>query len=338
MHMSDALLSPAVAGVMWGASAAAIAVSSKKLSAEKDDAKVPLMGALGAFVFAAQMINFTIPGTGSSGHLAGAMLLSILLGPCAGFIVIVSILCVQALFFADGGLLALGSNIFNIGIIACFFAYPLVYRPLAGYSARRFRATFAIITSSIAAMCAGALCVVLQTTLSGISSLPLGPFAAVMLPIHLVIGLVEGVVTAVVIALVTKLQPDSFLSESKPERKKRRILIIGFLALAIVAGGLLSRIASGHPDGLEWSVAAVGAELSPEPNRSAALKASSWLQEKISFLPDYGLRDENAGNSATSLAGIIGGSITLILVSLSAFVIKRRARRSAAKKESREKR
>ena len=90
------------------------------------------MGMLGAFVFAAQMINFSIPGTGSSGHLGGALLLAILLGPHAAFVVVASVLTVQALFFADGGLLALGANLFNLGVLPCYLAYPLVYRPLAG--------------------------------------------------------------------------------------------------------------------------------------------------------------------------------------------------------------
>ena len=108
MHMADALLSPAVGGTMWAASALSIAYSSKKLRSEADDRKVPLMGVLGAFVFAAQMINFTIPATGSSGHLGGGLLLAILLGPHAAFLTIASVLVVQALFFADGGLLALG--------------------------------------------------------------------------------------------------------------------------------------------------------------------------------------------------------------------------------------
>ena len=117
MHMADALISPAVGGAMWAVSAAAVAWCSKKVKEDLDERKVPLMGVLGAFVFAAMMINFTIPGTGSSGHLGGGLLLAVLLGPHAAFLVIASILVVQALFFADGGLLALGCNIFNLGFI-----------------------------------------------------------------------------------------------------------------------------------------------------------------------------------------------------------------------------
>src|SRR5512134_667024 len=132
MHMADALLSPAVGGAMWAASSGTIAYCSAKVRAELDDRKAPLMGVLGAFVFAAQMINFSIPGTGSSGHLGGGLLLAILLGPHAAFLVIASVLVVQALFFADGGLLALGCNAFNLGFLPAFVAYPVLYRRIAG--------------------------------------------------------------------------------------------------------------------------------------------------------------------------------------------------------------
>src|SRR6185369_6797856 len=128
MHMADALLSPAVGGTMLVATAGTIAYCSAKVRKELDDRKVPLMGVLGAFLFAAQMINFSIPATGSSGHLGGGVLLSILLGPYAALLTIASVLVVQALFFADGGLLALGCNIFNLGVFPAFIAYPFVYR------------------------------------------------------------------------------------------------------------------------------------------------------------------------------------------------------------------
>jgi cobalt/nickel transport system permease protein len=129
MHMADALISPAVGGGMWAATGALLAYSARKVTQEIDDRKVPLMGVLGAFVFAAQMINFTIPGTGSSGHLGGGMILTVLLGPYAAFLVTASVLTVQALFFADGGLLALGCNIFNLGFFPAFIAYWATSRP-----------------------------------------------------------------------------------------------------------------------------------------------------------------------------------------------------------------
>src|SRR5512139_1766310 len=134
MHLADALLSPAVGGTVWAAAAGLTAYSAKKLRKDLDEHKVPLMGVLGAFIFAAQMINFTIPATGSSGHLGGGMILAILLGPYAAFLTMASVLTVHALFFADGGLLALGCNIWNLGFFPCFLACPLIYKPLVANS------------------------------------------------------------------------------------------------------------------------------------------------------------------------------------------------------------
>jgi cobalt/nickel transport system permease protein len=324
--MSDALLSPAVGGVMWGASAIGIAYSSSKLKKELDSEKVPLMGALGAFVFAAQMINFTIPATGSSGHLGGALLLAILLGPYAAFLVMVSVLVVQALFFADGGILALGANIFNMGFYACFLAYPLIYRPLAGQSAGTVRVFVSSIIAAVTALTLGALSVVIETTLSGISSLPFGPFAAMMIPVHIAIGIVEGVVTGVVVVVVSRAQTASSLIRSNavppsPSVRRRRV-VIGILVAAVVIGGIFSWFASSHPDGLEWSVAAVAKNTPPE-------ESASKIQGALSFLPDYGFRKADGGNGATTVAGLVGGAITLAAVLIIGVVLKRRTKKRA---------
>ena len=125
MHMADALISPAVGGAMWAATAGLTAYSAKKLKKNLDEHKVPLMGVLGAFIFAAQMINFTIPATGSSGHLGGGMILAILLGPYAAFLVMASVLTVQALFFADGGLLGPGMQHLQSRFLPLFHRLPV---------------------------------------------------------------------------------------------------------------------------------------------------------------------------------------------------------------------
>ena len=114
MHMADALVAPAVAATMYVCSGGAAGFSVKKVRLESDPKKIPVMGVMGAFVFAAQMINFTIPGTGSSGHLCGGMMLTALLGPYAAFLTMIGVLLIQCLLFADGGLLALGCNIWNM--------------------------------------------------------------------------------------------------------------------------------------------------------------------------------------------------------------------------------
>ena len=187
MHMADALISPAVGAAMWGASGVVVAYSARKVRSDLDESKIPLMGVAGAFVFAAQMVNFAIPGTGSSGHLGGALLLAILLGPEAAFLVMASILAVQALFFADGGLLALGCNIFNLGFFPAFVAYPLVYRKIVGDGPdlRAGRVFPGALLAAVVGLQLGALAVVLETTASGVSDLPFSTFLLLMQPIHL---------------------------------------------------------------------------------------------------------------------------------------------------------
>ena len=120
MHMADALVAPAVAATMYVCSGGVAGFSVKKVRLESDPKKIPVMGVMGAFVFAAQMINFTIPGTGSSGHLCGGMMLTALLGPYAAFLTMIGVLLIQCLLFADGGLLALGCNIWNMAFYGCF--------------------------------------------------------------------------------------------------------------------------------------------------------------------------------------------------------------------------
>lgn len=298
MHMADALVSPVVGGTMWAASAATVAVSSRRVQQGTDDRRVPLMGVLGAFVFAAQMINFQLPGTGSSGHLGGALLLAILLGPHAAFLVVVSILAIQALLFGDGGLLALGCNAFNMGFFPAFVAYPLVYRPLAPAGATSARRLVGAIAAAEVGLALGAFGVVFETTLSGISDLPFRPFLTAMVPIHLAIGLVEGAVTAGVLTFVLKTRPDVVDPASSPAPTTTSRLGAAFLAAALLVGGVLSWFASTKPDGLEWSIAKVTGRAAPvEPD---------------------------AARAATSLAGIGGGLATLALVSATGWALRRR--------------
>ncbi|TFG86770.1 MAG: cobalamin biosynthesis protein CbiM [Gemmatimonadales bacterium] len=333
MHMADALLSPAVGAGMWAAAAGTIAWCSAKVRRELDERKVPLMGVLGAFVFAAQMINFTIPATGSSGHLGGGLLLSILLGPYAAFLTIASVLFIQALFFADGGLLALGCNIFNLGVFPAFVAYPLLYKPLAGRTPTRFSLTAGSIVAAIAGLQLGAFAVVLETVASGISALPFQGFVLLMQPIHLAIGLVEGVVTAAVVAFVWQARPEILQSarEARPiGAVPLRSVLVTFLAAALLTGGFFAWFASEHPDGLEWAIAGVtGAAELPEAGHGVHGVLAA-LQEKLAFLPDYtlpGAAGDTGGRGGTSLAGIVGGFITLAFCALLGLLLKKRGRK-----------
>ncbi|MFA7403282.1 MAG: energy-coupling factor ABC transporter permease [Pelobacteraceae bacterium] len=356
MHMADALLSPAVGSTMWAASAGTIAYCSGKVRKEMDSSKVPLMGVLGAFIFAAQMINFTIPVTGSSGHLGGGLILTILLGPYAAFLTIASVLVVQALFFADGGLLALGCNIFNLGFFPAFIAYPLIYKKIVGNQPSATKISVASVFAAIVGLQLGAFGVVLETISSGISSLPFSTFVAMMQPIHLAIGVVEGLVTASVVSFVYKARPEIMQSalETRPIGSHPvRNVILAFLAMALVTGGFVSWFASKNPDGLEWSITKVTGQeelKGPEQGLHATLNA---LQEKTAFLPDYSFKKpaeakkeeakpeavqahqsaqpgekkpEEAKNVAgTSVAGLVGGIMTLALAFLIGFILKNRA-------------
>ncbi|MBE0472934.1 energy-coupling factor ABC transporter permease [Rhodoferax sp.] len=304
MHMADALLSPAVGASFWLASGSALAWCVRTMKTSDRDDLVPLMGVLGAFVFAVQMINFTIPGTGSSGHLGGGLLLAILLGPQAAFLVIASVLTVQALFFADGGLLALGANLFNIGLISCLVVYPLVYRPLmrgAGTLPSKRRIGWVALLSSVIAVQLGALGVVMQTHWSGISSLPVAAFIWLMQPIHLAIGIGEGLATAALIVFVRQARPDLLAVGVHRAPGAASPVVIGVAAVALLTAAVLSWFASSKPDGLEWAIAhTMGVT-------SVAAEAPAWP----------------AVDAGASLAGVVGGTITLFLVLAVGYWFKR---------------
>lgn len=340
MHMADALLSPAVGGVMWVATASTIAFSAKKVQMNLDDRKVPLMGVLGAFIFAAQMINFTIPATGSSGHLGGGMILAILLGPYAAFLTIASVLTVQALFFADGGLLALGCNIFNLGIFPCFIAYPFIYKPIVGKSPTPMKIGIGATLAGIVGLQLGALGVVFETVFSGISELPLNSFLSVMLPIHLAIGLVEGLVTTAVVTFVWKARPEILDISAQTQTLSNisiKNVLIGLSAAAVIVGGALSWFASSSPDGLEWSMFRVSGSEELEGPEDGIHHMLASIQEKTSILPDYGFKaaeteeaavEESASwpavDMGTSTSGLVGGGLTLVLAALIGMLFKRR--------------
>ncbi|MBO4819747.1 MAG: energy-coupling factor ABC transporter permease [Firmicutes bacterium] len=328
MHMADALLAPAVAGVMYAASGVAAGHSVIKLKKDEDDKKLPVMAVTAALVFAGQMINFTIPGTGSSGHICGGMMLSALLGPQAGFLSMIVILLIQCLFFADGGLLALGANIWNMAFYGCFVGYYLIWRPIMrsklfgeGAKGQRGRIILASILGCIITLQLGAFSVVLETTLSGITELPFGAFAALMLPIHLAIGLVEGIVTAVVLCFIYNARPDLIMDVDKSligSGKKSLKSVIAIVAVvALVIGGGLSLLASSNPDGLEWALFGNAEEGYAENMgldeddfgiaSDAADKAES-IQESTSFLPDYAFPDSDSP-LGTTVSGIVGSAI-----------------------------
>lgn len=334
MHMADALLSPATGGVMWAVSAGAIAYSAAKVKKlDLEDKKIPVMGVMGAFVFAAQMINFTIPTTGSSGHIGGGILLAALLGPFPAFLTISAVLLIQALFFADGGLLALGCNIFNMGFLTCFVAYPLLFKPFVKKGINPKSISIASIASVVVGLQAGAFCVVLETLASGITTLPFGMFVAFMQPIHLAIGVVEGIITAAVLCFVYKMRPELLESASTNTKLPAvpvKTVLVSLIALTVAVGGVLSLFASSHPDGLEWSIEHVAGSAELEADGSVYDRAEA-VQASTAFLPDYNFPSagEDGPAAGVSTAGIVGSVLTFALAGITGFLLSRRKKKTA---------
>ena len=331
MHMADALLAPAVAATMYAASAVTVGASVKTLKKDETSAKLPTMAVTSALVFAGQMINYTIPGTGSSGHLCGGMLLSALLGPQAGFLSMVVILTIQCLFFADGGLLALGANCWNMAFYGCFVGYYLLWRPmmrsrlfasLGARAAGRTRIALASILGCVLTLQLGAFSVVLETTVSGITELPFAAFVGIMQPIHLAIGLVEGLITAAVLLFVYEARPELLMdvNQEAPEARNRYSLKATLAVLTVVVvivGGGLSLVASANPDGLEWSMFGnaesgysenMGLDEESYGVSSGAAEVAGSIQERTAFLPDYAFADSDSA-AGTSVSGLLGSAI-----------------------------
>jgi len=333
--MADALLSPAVGGGLWVAAALTLRVSAKNLERNEDSSHVPLMGVLAAFIFAAQMINITIPGTGASGHLGGGVLLAMLLGPHAAFIVMASILTIQAFFFADGGLLALGCNMINLGFIPAFIAYPLIYRRYTQPPSTGRKHTVITIITTLLALQLGALAVVIQTSLSGISSLDIGHFLLLMQPIHLAIGIGESLITVCVFNLIATTQRPQQQVPNQRRSVNKKVFILALAA--ILVGGGLSPLASNQPDGLEWSVDQATTQsdhtlrTSPQID-STALTLHHQLdnaQTALAPFPDYAFRrtanDQHpARNSETATSGLIGGGLCALLIFTTSIFIRRK--------------
>jgi len=316
--MVDALVSPAVGGVMTAITVGTIGYSVKKISGVNfDEKKIPMMGVMGAFIFAAQMIDFVIPGTGSSGHIGGGVLLAALLGPLHALITIASVILIQCLFFADGGLLAYGCNVFNLGICASLLAYQFLYKPIIKRGLNKRNITIASVVAVTLGLQAGAFGVVIQTLLSGVTELPFGAFVVLMQPIHLAIGLVEGIITAAVLCFVFSTHPElleSSVANSKIEKRVslKRVLVIFSIMALLIAGGF-SMIASSLPDGLTWSIEGVAGDVEIERD-TAIHETTGNIVEFTAFMPDYTFSgEEDAAPFETAVAGILGSIFVLLL-------------------------
>ncbi len=331
MHMSDALVAPVVAATMYAASAVVVGYAIKRFKREDDQKQIPVMGVLGAFVFAVQMVNFSIPGTGASGHLTGGLLLSSLLGPYAAFLTMTGILIVQSLLFADGGLLALGCNIWNMAFYSCFVGALIIWQFITRNGISRRRIVIASILGSVVSLQLGAFSVAVETTASGITELPFRLFVTVMQPVHLAIGMSEGIITAAILSFVYRVRPELLWTGKQPANSTSnsalfsgRQIIVTFLIAFVIVGGCLTLLASSSPDGLEWSVNRVAGEKSIH-STGVIYTISEKIRGLTSLFPDYTVAGKDT-HTGTSLSGLIGGVLVMILLGIVSRLIRQTKR------------
>jgi len=343
MHMANELLSIPVAAGTLAIAGGALGYICKKVREIIVSDKLALMGILGAFVFAGQMVNFQLPAMpGTSGHMVGAVLLAIILGPHAGAIVISSVVIIQCLIFQDGGLLALGCNIINMGLVPTYVGYYL-YRIVTSGRSGSLGVYIGAMLACVFAIETGAVLVPIQAALSGVLAVPFSTFLITMLGVHLLVGLIEGLVTVAVLSYLQQVRPDIVIDSlpGKVRLSKKAVLVtLAVFAILISAG--FSLLACGMPDGLEWSYA----ERPDQPqfqsiihNESSTINAVDQFQSKYSPLPDYSIRASQSGQETeksadlsagwTSFAGIIGSGITMSFIWFFAWILRKKPSRNS---------
>jgi cobalt/nickel transport system permease protein len=307
LHIPDGFLSAPVAILAWIVAIAFIAVAIRRSSQSFDERLVPLMGVLAAFIFAAQAFNFPVAG-GTSGHFLGGALAAILLGPWPALLVMTAVIGLQGLIFQDGGLLAMGANIFVMGIVTVWIGY-FVYQALQRFN--RYAAGFVAGWLSVVM---AAVVTAFMLALSGTSSL--GVVLTAMAGVHVLIGVGEGLITAAALALVKAALPGMFGEQVTGRKSDAVTIIAGGIMLALVVGVVAVFFASPSPDGLE---------------RVAEDKGfiEAALDAPFEIIPDYvapGIENE-------ALAGVIAvvlGTLLLFAVGYGiARALRRRNRRLA---------
>jgi cobalt/nickel transport system permease protein len=301
MHIPDGLLDAKTLAVTGALAAGGLAVAARQVNRTLPRHKIPLMGLSAAFVFAAQMLNFPVLG-GTSGHLLGGVLVAVLIGPGAAAIVIACVLLVQALIFSDGGVLALGANIFNMAIIGAVVGHA-VYRSarkfLPGLRGQITAVYFAAWLSTIlAAMtCAG------EVAFSG--WLPPHVVFPAMISIHALIGVGEGLITSLVILAIARTRPDLLEAEKAPVARGTGLEFLAFgLVVALGLAIFVSPYACSWPDGMDKIAERFGFA------GHAATLVKAWI-------PDYKMPGISSEGIATAIAGALG---TLIMFGLACVI------------------
>lgn len=310
LHIPDGFLSLAVSIVMWLATIVLVGIAGRKTQSQLGERQVPLMGIMAAFIFAVQMLNFPVAG-GTSGHLLGGALAAIVLGPWAGMLVMVSVIGLQALLIQDGGLVVMGANIFNMGLLTALIGFGL-YRNVAGQS-RGVKLGVAAVAAWLSVM-AGAFVTSLELGFSGTS--PFGVVLPAMLGVHALIGIGEALITVAALAFITQTRPDLLEAEQVQARGGQGWAIIGvIIALAFV---VLSPLASGDPDGL---------------NRVAEDLGFIGLEADAPYEILSGYTIPFLGDTAVSTitAGLVGALIVAAIAGGVGYLLRRQAGRSVPK-------
>lgn len=312
LHIPDGFLTPLIAGIGWVLAIVMIGMAIRQTNRQLGERHAPMMGILAAFVFAAQAINFPVA-AGTSGHLIGAALAAIVMGPWAATLIMTAVVVVQGLLFQDGGLLVMGWNIMNMGVIAAFTGY-LTYslvRRLAG-TARVATLAAAFAAGWISVMLA-AVATALELAASGTSPLVLA--AAAMAGVHAFIGIGEGLITGAAIGLLLTIRPDVIKGGEAAPGQRSASLVLAGLGIALLVA-MFSPLASSSPDGLEFVAEQQGF-------------LGQALASPYRLLPDYTAPFVSNPALATILAVAIG---TLIVFG-GAVLIGRLATRRAATRD-----
>ena len=303
MHIPDGFIDARTAVTAAVISAAGLAAALRRVRLTFPAHRVPLLGLTAAFVFAAQMLNFPVAG-GTSGHMIGAVLAAVLVGPSAAAVVITAVLIIQCFLFADGGISALGANIFNMGLVAPFAGY-VIYRAVLGRSSDLRRRLLAIAFAAWCSTVLAAICCAGELAFAG--TVPWRAAFPAMAGVHMLIGAGEAVITALVFSAIQRTRPDLVASDrATAEPAYGTALALGLL---IPAGLVLivAPFACPWPDGLERVASRLG----------FAHKAAQPLL--ASPMPGYTFPILKSAVAATAVAGLVGTFVAFAL----AFVLAR---------------
>lgn len=307
MHIPDGFLSLGVVLISWAVAAVGVGLALWRSRSVLGERQVPLVGVLAAFIFAAQMLNFTVAG-GTSGHLIGGALSAILLGPWAGILTMTTVVAVQALLFQDGGLLVMGANITNMAIIATLVGYGVFRGVRLLVGERRGGLLLGGFAAAWASVVAASVACAVELGFSGTS--PIGVALPAMAGIHALIGIGEGLITLGALSLVSATRPDLLEMGSQQAAGGLRWVLTG-LGVALILT-LLSPLASPHPDGLERVAENLG-----------FIEAAREAPYQI--IPDYAFPGISNEALATIAAGVAGTLIVFGVASVLAATWRRRA-------------